>query len=191
MVLAIILSAASLVIAAAGFFLMECSSPVINLFGNDPTQICSTLVELGMNPEPWLGISLFTVGILGVLYAWAPTQKRRETRADLRSISAMQKNLNRVEQLPEQETGTQVATEVPEVDDLTALKTLIDDLRVGLEGQGTVRQDLMETWIATLRICNDLHNSGDLETGDFKKLNTRLLGLMRPDLSIEPAPVSQ
>lgn len=190
MFFALLVSAASLVIAATGVFLVDCSSPLLDVIGGDPLQLCAGIGSLGMPPAPWMGVALMVVGVLGITGAWAPTKKRRANRADVASISALQRNLDRVSTI---EPTTQpldldaIANEQNDEDALTALAGLIEVLREGFENAETVDGDLLETWIATLRICNDLHNSGRLETDDFKRLNSGLLDLASPSLDMAGA----
>lgn len=189
MILAVLLTAAALVIGTTGVLLTDCSSSALNMFGGDPAQLCASVTELGINPEPWMGLGLLTVAILGLVAAWAPTKRRRAQREDLRSISALQRNLDRVRESNQPEPADDTPSlevDMTGDDEFTALSGLIDDLRVGFESDDASREDLMETWIATLRICNDLHNSGELETADFKQLNTGLLELVTPNLAVEP-----
>ncbi len=182
MVLALVLTAASLTIGAAGVFLTDCASPALGYLGNDPIQLCAAVSDIGMEPQPWMGISLVAIAVLGLVAAWAPIKGRRARNADLRSISALQKNLNRVKVLPEQEVEEAKPEVGPEPDSLAALQGLVSDLKTGFESEDWSRDDLIETWVATIRICNELHNAGEIETTDFKKINTRLLDLVKPEM---------
>lgn len=209
MVLALLLTAASIVIGAVGVLLADCASAALNVFGTDPVQLCAGVARLGVEPAPWMGWGLVAISILGLITAWVPTKSRRARRADMRSISALQDNLSRVRQIsPKTRPSPEAApardggrsTEPASVEEiemapkpdpgpLDALHKLVDDLREGFENVNSPRQDLMETWIATMRICNELHNAGELDTADFKKLNSGLLELVSPDLiASTPAP---
>lgn len=182
MVLALVLTGASLTIGATGVFLTDCSAPALGFLGNDPMQLCAAVSEIGMEPQPWMGISLIVIAFLGLIAAWAPIKGRRARSADLRSLSALQKNLNRVKVLPEQEVDGPTTEAADEADSLAALQGLVGDLKMGFESEDWSRDDLIETWVATIRICNELHNAGEIETADFKKINTRLLDLVKPEM---------
>lgn len=188
MVVALILTAASLAIGAIGVLLADCSSPLLNVVADDPLQLCASVSSLGMTPEPWMGIGLMVIGALGLVAGWAPTRRRRATKADLASIAALQRNLDRVELFSNPVKGaipSPVPAPSPEPkrgEEARALRGLIEDLRQGFEEQAGSEGGIMTTWIATLHICNDLNNAGVLSPAEFKELNTSLLALVTPDL---------
>ena len=187
-VVALILTAASLAIGAIGALLTDCSSSLIDVAADDPLQLCASVASIGMTPEPWMGIGLMVVGALGVVAAWAPTRKRRATKADLASIAALKRNLDRVEGFT-YPTQPLTATEIEPKrgDEASALRGLIEDLRHRFESPDA-GNGVMTTWIATLHICNDLNNAGVLTPTEFKALNTSLLALVTPDLADDLAP---
>lgn len=183
MVVALILSAASLAIAAVGALLADCSSSLLDVVAGDPLQLCASVSSLGMTPEPWMGIGLMAVGALGLVATWAPARKRRATQADLASIAALKRNLDRVDVFSNPVKGAMPAPppDPKPGEKAHALRGLIEDLRQGLEEQAG-SEGIMTTWIATLHICNDLNNAGVLSPAEFKELNTSLLALVTPDL---------
>jgi len=184
---ALILTAAAVAIGTAGVLLADCSSTLLNVVSGDPLQLCATVTSLGMTPEPWMGIGLIAMGPLALFAGWAPTRKRKSTKADLASITALQRNLDRVEVFSNPVKGgipaptPAPAPEPKRGEEARALRGLIEDLRQGFE-ENRDGDSVMTTWIATLHICNDLNNTGVLSPAEFKELNTSLLALVTPDI---------
>lgn len=173
----VLLTAASLTVAIAAAALIDCSSASVELFGGDPIGICRAATSMGLTGSVWVGLGLFLVAALALAWTWVPSLRPGEKRRRLSPTRSLWRNLGRI----------------PEVSDALrpeqrmAYQGLMADLCRRVEAvEASVESDIAsreatERWMRLLREANDLHNSGELSTEDFRDINTRLLDLfIRP-----------
>ncbi len=165
----ILLTLASLVVAAAGALLADCE---LGLLGGDPLGVCSAMTSYGMGNAALLGGGLVLFGLLSTVAVWVPAarpgNKRRRRKPDV----SLRRNLDRLNEI-----GSDVA-DPGQADARARLISRLEALETSLAGDGgEATREATEQWMYLLRRANDLHNQGDLATDDFKQINTRLLDL--------------
>lgn len=164
----ILLTFASLVVALVGVLLADCQLDFSGgLFGD----ICKTVASYGLNDTVVLGGGLLVFAGLSAVAVWVPTvrpgAKRRRRKVSLRD------NLDRLGDVG----GEPVATPPDSV--RASLVGRLEALEASLGSDVSVHsREATELCMSLLRQANDLHNRGELETDDFKEINTRLLDLL-------------
>lgn len=169
----VLLTAASATVAIAAAVLIDCSVATVELFGDDPIGLCTSAEYMGLTGDIWVGLGLLVVAVLALSWTWVPALRPGEKRRRLSPTRSLERNLGRI---PE------VGDESPSVES-TPAQELMDDLIRRVEAveasmdADVASREATERWMSLLREANDLHNTGDLGTEDFKVINTRLLDL--------------
>lgn len=181
MVSRVLLTASSLTVAAAATLLLDCSSAAVEILGGDPIGACDTAASLGLTGDIWVAIGLFGVALLSLTLIWIPSLRPGERRRRRSPRKTLERNLGR---LPD------VGGDAPKPEALPPALPHVAELRLRVEaveisiGSEVASREAAEKWMDLLRKANDLHNSGEISTEDFKEINTRLL-----DLHTEPGEV--
>jgi hypothetical protein len=170
----VLLTAASLTVAAAAAALIDCSVAAVELFGGDPIGICSTASSLGLTGDIWVGLGLAGIAGLFLAWTWVPALRPGERRRRLAAAQSLERNLGRIPEVGGE--ADRSAGSPPDRDFLADLWRRLEAVEVSLGSEGASRE-ATERWMGLLREANDLHNSGELSTEQFKEINTRLLDL--------------
>lgn len=172
----IVVSAASVLTIAAALVVIDCSTSTFSLFADRAAFLCERLDAVGLGSDPLLGYALVVFGFLALgggwwlfLKAW---RRRRRTRPELSLVE----NIGRLsdtgqEELAESSASGPVTGEI-------ALRERLAEIERALEGDVHPTREIFTAWLDLLRDVNEHHNAGDLETEDFKVINTRLLALL-------------
>lgn len=169
----VLLTAASLTVAAAAALLLDCSAASVQLLGGDPIGICPTAASLGLTGDVWVAVGLFLVAILSLALTWVPSLRPGEKRRRLSPARTLERNLGRIPDVGEAHRSEELT---PVTARITSLRRRLEAVETSLDSEMASRETA-EKWMDLLREANDLHNSGDLSTDDFKEINTRLLAL--------------
>lgn len=170
----VLLTLASVVIALTGVLMVDCEWGYI---GGDPTGVCATVALYGLTSSALPGIGMITFAVLALIATWVPAARPGAKRRKRDPQKSLRRNIERIG-----EVGTDVSEPVV-VESRSRLVNRLEALEATLSGQpADTSREATEQWMMLLREANDLHNSGDLATEEFRRINTRLL-----DLFIEPA----
>ena len=184
MFMMIVLGVASLVVVGSSVLLLDCSLASVSLFAGDPLQVCATVDSLGLGASPALMTGFAAFGLLAVVGSWLEAY-RRFRKAKVEPVNSLARNLDRIEAvLPHDEDepsdaigSTDVTTEQTE-DELSAAWAELDALEHLFASDDQSSENFSARWLDLIRLANDLHNRGQIETDDFKVMNTRILDLL-------------
>jgi hypothetical protein len=173
----VLLTTASLLVAAIAVLLLDCSSGVLDLPGDDTLRLCSTIASLGLDFGLWAGLGLIVfVGVANIAI-WLPAARPgTKRRAQVEATASLLHNLERIHD---------VGTQIVEVDDeistaeikVARLTRRLEAVEVAVDSAATPSREATQQWMALLVEANQLHNEGVLATDGFKVINTRLLDL--------------
>lgn len=169
-----LLTAASLTVAAAAALLLDCSAASVQILGGDPVDVCVTAASMGLTGDIWVAIGLLVVAMLSLTLTWIPSLRPGEKRRRLSPTKTLERNLNRIPEVG----GDEYRSDEPNqaASQLASVRRRLEAVEASL-GSEIASRETVQQWMDLLRESNDLHNSGDLSTEDFKEINTRLLGL--------------
>lgn len=176
-----LLTAASLTVAAAAALLLDCSASSVQILGGDPVDVCGTAASMGLTGDTWIAIGLFVVAILSLTLTWIPSLRPGEKRRRLSPTKTLERNLSRIPEVGGEEHRSDEPT--PSRSRLASVRRRLEAVEASF-GSELASRETVQQWMDLLREANDLHNSGDLSTEDFREINTRLL-----DLHAEPGRV--
>jgi hypothetical protein len=184
MFLRVLLTAASLMVAAVAAVIVECWSPAFEYPVSDPIRLCSTMSALGIDYGFGIGVGLALLATLSLIATWVPAARPASMRTDLEPVLALKHNLDRLA-----DVGIKTAALDGTTDShrhLTRLSRRLEAVERALAADSPSTRETTHEWMRLLHEANDLHNSGDLDTPHFKQINTCLVGLfMVPDQSQE------
>jgi hypothetical protein len=118
---------------------------------------------LGIGDARWIGLGLVTAAVLALAATWVPS---------LRPGHA-----GRMRAIPEHSLNRNLGPPRAPVSPVADLASRVEAVEMAMVGQATPTRDVTERWMGLLRELNDLHSMGRLDTGEFTRLNTRLLDL--------------
>ena len=176
MLIRLLLSVASATVALAGGAIIDCSTPGVALLGGDLNRLCFVVEPLGADGGLWAGTGLVVFAVLALFSIWAPAKRRRRLR-QLDPVATLQDNLGR---LVESESERHPARSGADVLHAARLTRRLEAIETSLAPDVVPTREVTVQWMRLLREANDLHNKGELSTGDFKQINTRLLDLFAP-----------
>lgn len=180
----LLLTAASLTVAAAAAALIDCSMATVEILGGDPVGLCDPAASLGLSGEPYVGIGLAVVAVLSLAWTWIPALRPGEKRRRRSPERILEENLGRIADVGYAETrwDDESPSDRESLDDL---KRRLEAVETSLHSDAPSRETTVQ-WMALLREANDKHNAGELATEDFKIINTRLLDLFaEPRAAVE------
>lgn len=162
---------AALVVAAAGFLLVDCSPEVFGSISGDPIDVCPAVQTYGVDEAKWVGLGFTFIGLLAIAATWIPELRPGHQRR-MRAVPehTLNRNLNRINDI-----GTEI--EDPDEAVVADITRRVEAVEASMLGMGTPTREVTERWMRLLREANDLHNAGLIPTADFADLNTRLLDL--------------
>lgn len=172
-----LLTTASLLVVAIAVLVLDCSSEVFDLPGDDPLQLCSTMTSLGLDLGLWTGLGLIAFVGLANIAIWVPTARPgTKKRAQVEVTNSLLHNLERIH-----DVGTQIVEVDEEISTaeikVARLTRRLEAVEVAVDAAATPSREVTQQWMALLVEANDLHNEGVLATDGFKVINTRLLDL--------------
>lgn len=177
----VLLTAASLTVAAAAALLIDCASAAVTILGGDPLDICATASSLGLTGDIWVGVGLGIFAALSLVLTWIPSLRPGERRRRLSPTRTLNRNLARI---PEVGDGAPPPEEpTPHEARLASFHRRFEAVEASLESE-TASLETIEKWVGLLCEANEMHNGGDLATADFKTINTRLLDLYTPSEAV-------
>jgi len=173
----VLLTTASLLVAAIAVFLLDCSSGVLDLPGDDTLRLCSTMGSLGPDFSLWAGLGLIVFVGLANIAIWVPTARPgTKRRAQVEVTASLLHNLERIH-----DVGTQIVEVDEEISTaeikVARLTRRLEAVEVAVDSAATPSREVTQQWMALLVEANQLHNEGVLVTDGFKVINTRLLEL--------------
>jgi membrane protein implicated in regulation of membrane protease activity len=175
-----LLTAVALIVAASATALIDCAEAAVEILGGDPLGVCGTAASLGLTGDIWVGVGLAVIAALTLAWTWIPWLRPEERRRRLTAERSLERNIGRI---PDLGYETQVDGETlsgehsgSDTSMRSALHRRIEVVETTLNSDVAPRE-ATENWMRLLREVNDLHNSGELSTEDFKEINTRLLDL--------------
>ncbi|MGD2059780.1 MAG: hypothetical protein PVF87_02845 [Acidimicrobiia bacterium] len=170
----LLLTAASLTVAAASAALFDCSVAAVEILGGDPVGLCNSAESLGISGEPYVALGLAVVAVLSLAWTWVPALRPGERRRRRSPERILEKNLGRIADVGYAES--RFAAEPSDRESLADLRRRLEAIEISLQSDTPSRETTVQ-WMALLREANDKHNEGELATEDFKVINTRLLDL--------------
>lgn len=176
MLIRLLLSVASSMVALAGGAVLDCSIPGVAIVGGDLNRLCVVVEPLGADGGLWVGTGLVVFAVLALLSIWVPATRRRRLR-QLDPVATLQDNLGR---LVESESDPHPARNRADVLHAVRLTRRLEAIETSLAPDIVPTREVTGQWMHLLREANDLHNEGELSTDDFKQINTRLLDLFSP-----------
>lgn len=184
MFLRVLITAASLAVAAVAAVLVECSSAVFELPISDPIGLCATVVSLGIDYGFAIGVGLALLAVLCLIGTWVPAVRPESMGPKVEPVVALNHNLERL---------AHVGVHAGEGDDalpshmhLAKLKRRLGAVEDALAADSASTRETTQEWMRLLHRANELHNIGALHTTHFKEINTRLVGLFAvPEVSDE------
>jgi hypothetical protein len=173
----VLLTTASLLVAAIAVILLDCSSGVLDLPGYDTRRLCSTTGSLGPDFNLWAGLGLIVFVGLANIAIWVPTARPgTKRRAQVEVTASLLHNLERIH-----DVGTQIVEVDEEISTaeikVARLTRRLEAVEVAVDAAATPSREVTQQWMALLVEANQLHNEGVLVTDGFKVINTRLLDL--------------
>jgi len=173
----VLLATASLLVAAIAVLLLDCASGVLDLPGDDPLRLCSTMASLGLDFGLWTGLGLIVFVGLANIAIWVPTARPgTKRRAQVEVTASLLHNLERIH-----DVGTQIVEVDEEISTaeikVARLTRRLEAVEVAVDAAATPSREVTQQWMALLVEANQLHNEGVLATDGFKVINTRLLDL--------------
>jgi hypothetical protein len=173
----VLLTTASLLVAAIAVLLLDCSSGVLDLPGDDTLRLCSTTGSLGPDFSLWAGLGLIVFVGLANIAIWVPTARPgTKRRAQVEVTASLLHNLERIH-----DVGTQIVEVDEEISTaeikVARLTRRLEAVEVAVDAAATPSREVTQQWMALLVEANQLHNEGVLVTDGFKVINTRLLEL--------------
>lgn len=173
----LILTAASLTVAAASAVLLDCATAAVQILDGDPVGLCDTAGSLGLTANAYVGIGLGAMAVLALAWTWIPALRPGERRRRLSPERTLEQNLGRI---PEVSGAGSPRPEdpvlSPEGGRAEDLSRRVEEVEASVLSGAPSRETTRE-WMELLRAANDLHNTGELGTHEFKVINTRLLDL--------------
>lgn len=171
-----LLTAVSLLVVSLAVVVLDCASPVLELFAGDPLGICTGLGALGLGEGVWFGSGLLLFGLISILAVWIVRRGAAGERAQIEAAHSLLHNLERLN-----DVGTQI-TEVDEEISTDEIKVArltrrLEAVEVAVDAAATPSREVTQQWMGLLVEANDLHNQGVLPTEGFRVINTRLLDL--------------
>jgi hypothetical protein len=126
---------------------------------------------LGIGDARWIGLGLVTAAVLALAATWVPSLRPGHA-GRMRAIPehSLNRNLGRL-------AGVRPPPPRAPVSPMADLASRVEAVEMAMVGQATPTRDVTERWMGLLRELNDLHSMGRLDTGEFTRLNTRLLDL--------------
>ena len=192
MFMMIVLGAASVVVVGSSLLLLDCSLAGLSLFVGDPLQVCETVDQLGLGGNTALTAGFAAFGLLAVIGSWIESY-RRIRKAKVEPVNSLARNLDRIDSvLPHDGEGdadsdADVGFPAGSLQDGASLAWAeLETLEALFASDGQETGDLSARWLALIRSANDLHNRGEIETDDFKVMNTRTLALLPAPETSEP-----
>lgn len=165
----VLLSIGAALVALVGVVLMDCEWGFV---GDDISGMCSTISSFGVTETAVPGIGLALFATLCLVAVWVPGARPGARRRQRDPVRSLQRNIDRI--------GV-VGAEAPEPvksDPSTRLVARLEALETSLSAEsGDATREATEQWMRLLREANDLHNSGEIATEEFRRINTRLLDL--------------
>ena len=184
MFMMIVLGAASLVVVGSSLLLLDCSIASLSLFAGDPLQVCETVDQLGLGGNTALTAGFAAFGLIAVVGSWLEAY-RRVRKAKVEPVNSLARNLDRIDSVLPHGDETEAASDEtlePQVsstlDSVGSAWAELESLESLYESEDQGSGDLSARWLALIRDANDLHNRGEIDTDDFKILNTRILALL-------------
>ena len=173
----VLLATASLLVAAIAVLVLDCSSGVLDLPGDDTLRLCSTMASLGLDFGMWTGLGLIVFVGLANIAIWVPTARPgTKRRAQVEVTASLLHNLERIH-----DVGTQIVEVDEEISTaeikVARLTRRLEAVEVAVDAAATPSREVTQQWMALLVEANQLHNEGVLATDGFKVINTRLLDL--------------
>lgn len=167
----LISSAASLAVALAGATAIDCVDEFSGLISGEPVGICAAVDAIGADPGLLVGIGLVALGLMALVAIWVRPHVREQR---LQPESSLKHNLSRLpDSSPEEEEEPLAILET----NARHLTRRLEILEAALEADTIPTREVTQQWMTLLRDANYLHNSDEVSTEDFKRINTRLLEL--------------
>lgn len=185
MFLRALLTAASLTVALAAVVLIDCASGFIEVFGGDPLGVCVADGSVGGGMGMWLGAALGLFAVIGLAATWLIGPVARRLR---HPETALKYNLARIP-----DSGLEPPEAMPaSILHAARLTRRLEAIEASLESDSPPTREVTQQWMRLLRDANDLHNSEELASEEFKEINTRVLALFAgPDGEAEEMAATQ
>lgn len=169
----IISTAASLVVALAGAAVIDCVNAVFRIMRGDAIAVCETVGAIGPDRGLWVGVGLMVAGAIALVATWLPSTGAGVQRRRLEPADSLKHNLDRITHSSLEQTDPSTVLQT----NAMRLTGRVEALETALEADTVPTREVTRQWMGLLRDANDLHNSGEVATEDFKRINTRLLDL--------------
>lgn len=166
-------TAASLIVAAVAVTAIDCASASFQMVHGNPIGICSAVDSLGNGPGFWVGLGLAVFSAIALVGIWVPAARPGGKLRHLQPESSLNRNLGRLADTSAELPDTDPASEVH----IVRLTKRLEAIEAALESEATASREVTEQWMSLLRDVNALHNSNELASEDFKRINTRLVEL--------------
>lgn len=170
----LLITVASLTVAAAAALLIDCAASAVTILGGDPLAICTTASSMGLTGDVWVGVSLVILAILSLALTWIPSLRPGERRRRLSPTHTLNRNLARIPEVGDGAPSLENPT--PREARLVSFQRRFEAVEASLESESASRETI-EKWVDLLREANEMHNGGEIATEEFKTVNTRLLDL--------------
>jgi hypothetical protein len=172
----LLVTAGSLAVLASALTVVDCALASFDLAGGDPLRFCSDLSALGVTEDVYLAVASAVFAAVVAMAAWIRTFKRWRKKKRIDPDKSLASNIDRLSTMSIiDEAAPPPSSDSPLAELEHRVSSLEDAFTLSPEGS----RDFTSSWIGLLREANELHNSGDLGTSDFKLINTRLLDLLK------------